>query len=206
MLQVGEEKKDIEELIKRAAKKVFAKKGFAGARLQEIADVAGIGRTSLHYYYKSKDKLFDAVITEKLSELKNRFGSLNIQNLSLEEKLIHCTKAYFSKAITDPDLDIFLLNEFNRKPEKMMALIQNHRFTKEILKDFNQAIQAGQIKGIAQQHFITFLSITFFPFAAKSMMQQMLQCNDEDYMQYMKAREAYIVDFIHQNYQSNSKK
>lgn len=206
MHQTEERKRDVESLIKTAAKKIFARKGFSGARLQEIADEAGIGRTSLHYYYKSKNKLFDAVISEKLVEIKNRFSNLDIHHLSLEDKLIHCTRTYFSKAMSDPDLDIFLLNEFNRRPEKMMTLIQNHQFTHTVLNDFDEAIQKGEIKGSAQQHFITFLSITFFPFAAKSMMQQMLQCDDEDYMQYMKGREAYIVDFIHKNYQSVSKK
>ena len=52
--------------------------------------------------------------------------------------------------------------------------------------------------GNAQQHFITFLSVTFFPFAAKNMIRQMLQYSEDDYLQFMKTREEYIIGFIQQ--------
>lgn len=204
MLRPTEDKKDVEELIKQAAKKVFIRKGLAGARLQEIADEAGIGRTSLHYYYRSKEKLFDAVISEKFSEVKNRLGNTVEVNMSLEEKLIQFTKDYFAKAMEDPELDLFLLNEFNAHPEQMLKIVQGHKFTQLILEDIKKAILKGEMQGSAQHHFITFMSVTFFPFAAKNMIRQMLQCSDEDYMQFMKTRQEYIVGFIHQYFKKSS--
>lgn len=204
MLQPGEDKKDVEEIIKRAAKKVFTRKGLAGARLQEIADEAGIGRTSLHYYYRSKEKLFDAVISEKFSEVKNRLANVEGKDLTLEEKLTQFTKNYFAKAMEDPELDLFLLNEFSTHPEQMLKIVQGHEFTRLILEDIEYAIRSGEMHGNAQQHFITFMSVTFFPFAAKNMIQQMLQYSEEDYMQFLKTREEYIVGFIHQYFRKSS--
>lgn len=204
MLQTSDDKKSIESSIILAAKKVFTRKGLAGARLQEIADEAGIGRTSLHYYYRSKEKLFDAVLSEKFSEIKERLGNSVETNLSLEEKLIQFANVYFSKAIEDPELDLFLLNEFNAQPEKMLEIVKGQEFTKSIIQDIEKAIENGTMQGYAQQHFITFMSITFFPFAAKNMIQQMLQCSDEDYMQFMKTREEYIIGFIRQYFKKTS--
>ena len=58
-----------EQSILEAAKIVFIKKGMEGARMQEIADEAGINKAMLHYYYRSKDKLFEAVFKETFLKL-----------------------------------------------------------------------------------------------------------------------------------------
>src|SRR5262245_51487236 len=50
-----------EERIITAARKVFLSKGLAGARMQDIADEAGINKALLHYYFRSKEKLFDMI-------------------------------------------------------------------------------------------------------------------------------------------------
>ena len=52
-----------EEKILEAAAQEFIIKGKAGARMQEIANNAGINKALLHYYYRSKDKLFESVFT-----------------------------------------------------------------------------------------------------------------------------------------------
>jgi len=197
MLQ-EEEKKDVELLIKEAARKVFLRKGLAGARLQEIADEAGIGRTSLHYYYRSKEKLFDVVFTETFSEMKERMTNIIGHDLPLKDKLISFTKNYFAKALKEPELDLFLLNEFTANPEVMLKLAKGHEFTKLIIKDIELAIERGEMQGDAQQHFITFMSVTFFPFAAKNMIQQMMQYSDQEYMHFLQTREDYVIGFIHQ--------
>ncbi len=204
MLSTSEVKKDIEAVIKEAARKVFIRKGLDGARLQEIADEAGIGRTSLHYYYRNKENLFDAVFSENFSAVKNRLGNQKIKSLSLKDKLIYFTKDYFAKAIKDPELDLFLLNEFTSHPELMLKRVHGHEFTQYIIQDIEEAIQNGEMQGNAQQHFITFMSVTFFPFAAKNMIRQMLQYSEDDYMQFMKTREEYIIGFIHQYFKKTS--
>ncbi|MCO5234303.1 MAG: TetR/AcrR family transcriptional regulator [Chitinophagales bacterium] len=202
MILTTQTRKETEAIIKQAARKVFLQKGLAGARLQEIADEAGIGRTSLHYYYKNKEMLFNAVFSENFQEIKKRIPYQLEENLALKEILIQFTKEYFRNAIKNPDLDLFLLNEFCSHPELMLNLIKGHEITQFILQAFEKSIQKGELKGNAQQHFITFISVTFFPFAAKNMIQQMLQCSENDYIQYMHSREDYIVGFIHQYFNS----
>lgn len=199
-------RKETEAIIKQAARKVFLQKGLAGARLQEIADEAGIGRTSLHYYYRNKEKLFNAVFSDNFLEIKRRIPYQQEEDLPLEDILIQFTKEYFSNAIKNPELDLFLLNEFCARPESMLNLIKGHEVTQFILQAFEKSIQKGKLKGNAQQHFITFISVTFFPFAAKNMIQQMLQCSEEDYLQYMQSREDYIVGFIEQYFNTQIKK
>ncbi len=202
MPQLTREKKDTEEIIKLAAQKVFFKKGLDGAKLQEIADEAGISRTSLHYYYKNKENLYSAVFTDKLLDLKIRLGSTVHKNLPLKEKLIEFTREYFALAVEDPEFDLFILNEFCTQPEKMLKIVNAHSFSNMVMQDIEKLIKKGQINGQAKQHFITFISVVFFPFAAKSMIQHMLKCADDDYIHFLREREQYIINFIQHYFKS----
>lgn len=58
-----------EQKILTAARNVFIRKGFAGARMQEIADEAGINKALLHYYFRSKEKLFEVIFKESFGKL-----------------------------------------------------------------------------------------------------------------------------------------
>ena len=76
-----------ETQILNAAKKVFQKKGMDGARMQEIADEAGINKALLHYYYRSKQQLFEAVfkfafnlLAPQLNQILNDDSSIENQN------------------------------------------------------------------------------------------------------------------------------
>lgn len=55
-----------EEAILKAAHAVFLRRGFYGTRMQEIADEACINKALLHYYFRSKDKIFEAVFLDSL--------------------------------------------------------------------------------------------------------------------------------------------
>ena len=62
-----------EQKIREAARKVFQAKGMHGARMQDIADTAGINKALLHYYFRSKDQLFEAIFKEALQQLIPKF-------------------------------------------------------------------------------------------------------------------------------------
>ncbi|HNA17232.1 MAG TPA: helix-turn-helix domain-containing protein, partial [Ferruginibacter sp.] len=57
--------KDTEQKILESARNVFIQKGLAGARMQDIADHAGVNKALLHYYFTSKDKLFNIVFEQE---------------------------------------------------------------------------------------------------------------------------------------------
>ena len=57
------------EKIKIAARDIFEEKGYDGARMQAIADRAGVNKAMIFYYYHSKDALFEAIIKDTFTEL-----------------------------------------------------------------------------------------------------------------------------------------
>src|ERR1700761_3412710 len=100
-----------ENQIFEAALKVFHKKGLAGARMQEIADEAGINKSMLHYYFRSKEQLFSQVF---LQSFKKFMGSvlpiLNEPN-TWEEKIPLVIDHYVNVLQSNPDLPLFVINE-----------------------------------------------------------------------------------------------
>ena len=64
---------DTEQRIFEAARVIFIRKGMSDARMQEIADEAGINKSLLHYYFRTKEKLFDAVFKEAFSQMAPRW-------------------------------------------------------------------------------------------------------------------------------------
>ena len=84
---MSEKDSNTEQIILKAARKVFTHKGFDGARMQEIADEAGINKALLHYYFRSKDKLFEAIFKEVITTFFPRIISVLTSDLSLFEKI-----------------------------------------------------------------------------------------------------------------------
>src|SRR5688572_8380530 len=84
-----------EQKIKTAADTVFTKKGYAATRTRDIAEEAGINLALLNYYFRSKEKLFELIMMEKLTSF---FGTivpvLNDAGLSLEQKIVSVSKRY----------------------------------------------------------------------------------------------------------------
>jgi AcrR family transcriptional regulator len=190
---------DTEALIKAAAKKVFLKRGLAGTRLQEIADEAGIGRTALHYYFRSKEKLFEVVLQDAFAELSQRTIMLERADITVIEKMQSFAEGYFTKALSEPELDIFILNEFNNNPEIMASILVSPSgliLTQILMKDIEKAVKKGELKGEPKQIFITFFSICIFSFAGKAMMKTMLKLNEQQYMKVMNQRKDYVIQFL----------
>ncbi|MDA3884395.1 MAG: TetR/AcrR family transcriptional regulator [Candidatus Delongbacteria bacterium] len=112
-------KKDIstEEKIIKAASQVFKSKGYAGARMQEIADNAGINKAMLHYYFRSKKMLFDKIFDGIINMfLKNMIITLNENNTWID-KINNLSEKLFLFVNVNRDVPIFLVNELHKNPE-----------------------------------------------------------------------------------------
>ena len=71
-----ENDKQTEEKIFEAATEVFEEKGMDGARMQDIANHAGINKSLLHYYFRTKDHLFNAVFEKLAGKMFRKFAPL----------------------------------------------------------------------------------------------------------------------------------
>ena len=117
-----------ESLILEAAKSIFQIKGMDGARMQEIADKAGINKAMLHYYYRSKQMLFEDVFKNAFSLLAPQLNAILNDNSSIEEKIKSFTSNYISFIIKHPYLPGFIIQELNRNQDFILKLKDNKGF------------------------------------------------------------------------------
>lgn len=188
-----------EEQILEAAQKIFQAKGMDGARMQEIADKASINKAMLHYYYRSKQLLFEAVFKKSFALLAPQLNGILNDDSSLEDKIKNFTHNYISFIIKHPYLPNFIIQELNRNPEFIKKIKKNvafpniNKFKLQVQKEVN----AGNIIPIsAEQLFINILALNIFPFVASPLIKAFTEVDDNDYKSLLEARKKEVSDFI----------
>lgn len=194
------DKENTEEKILNAAKNVFVVKGKDGARMQEIADEAGINKSLLHYYYRSKEKLFGAVFKFIFSKfapgLMGAFQT-NDDILIKLEKFIHL---YIDTISKNPFIPMFILNEINKKDASFVInVIKNSGLNVNLIeKQINLAIRKGTIKPINPKNLIVnLLALCAFPYIGRPLLQVVIyKDNKDEYEEFLNGRKKEITDMI----------
>ncbi|MBK8881466.1 MAG: TetR/AcrR family transcriptional regulator [Bacteroidales bacterium] len=195
-----ENEKLTEDKIFEAATEVFLEKGMDGARMQDIANQAGINKALLHYYYRTKEKLFSAVFEMIAKQILKKFAPVLDENLSLEEKIRFFFKEHISFLQKNPRLPGFLLNEVNRHPERIKKLLASIDFDGLWLKIYEQHKQEFDRYNITQatlpQLMISMAAISVFPFAAKGILEGILGKVNVDFNDFMEERKEFAAEFV----------
>jgi TetR/AcrR family transcriptional regulator len=162
-----------EEKIKEAARKIFLQKGFAGTKIRDIAEAADINIALLNYYFRSKEKLFDAIFNESLAELLTAmFGIFNDTTLSFEEKIAQAVDSDIEFLKRNPLLPNFVFNELHTNVDK---LVKNFPVILEFenvhfVKQFQEGVDAGIYRNIHPDHiFACMQGMVIQPFTEKCM-------------------------------------
>ncbi len=190
---------DTEGQILNAAKNVFQKKGMDGARMQEIADEAGINKAMLHYYYRSKQLLFEAVFSNAFSLLAPQLNKILNDDSSIEEKVKNFTSNYISFISKHPYLPNFIIQELNRNPKFFEKIQKSAAFpTLEKFKSLvEEEVEKGILKPIdGEQLFINIISLNIFPFVATPLIKGFLKIDDKGFKQLMEQRKTAVSEFI----------
>jgi len=180
-----------EEKIKAAARIVFAKKGYAATRTRDIAEAAGINLALLNYYFRSKQKLFDGIMLEKLQEFFGKIAPIFIDtSTTLEAKIEIFVAHYTDMLIKNPELPLFVLSEIRTHPQHFAQITNVNQL-------FNSSSFVTQLKekrsDIHPLHFLmSMLGMTVFPFIAMPMLKSVASLNDETYINMMEERKKHI--------------
>ena len=197
---MSENEKLTEEKIFEAATDVFVEKGLDGARMQDIADHAGINKALLHYYFRTKDKLFNAVFEMIAKKIFKKFAPVFDETLTLEEKIRFFFKEHISFLQANPRLPGFLLNEVNRNPARIKKLLNNIDFNNIWLQLYKQHKNELRKYNISQetlpQIMISMAAMSVFPFAARGILEGLLDKMGLDFNEYMEERKTFAADFV----------
>lgn len=194
-----ENKETTEQQILDAAKTVFQAKGMDGARMQEIADEAGINKAMLHYYYRSKEILFEAVFKSAFLLLAPQLNAILNDDSSIEEKIKNFTFNYVSFMMKHPYLPNFIIQELNRKEDFILKLKENTGFPN--LDKFKLKIESEVSQGIlnpieADQLFVNIIALNIFPFLGKPLIKAFADKDDKAFQEFVESRKTEVASFI----------
>ncbi len=189
-----------EALILDAAKDIFQHKGMEGARMQEIADKAGINKAMLHYYYRSKQKLFEAVFKSAINLMAPKVVEIINTEEHLFDKIRNFTDKYITFISKHSYIPLFIINELRRNPEILKTTL-DHNFDVSVRDKLREEIailiQNKEIKPIsAEQLFLDVISLCVFPIITKPLMTVILDKNNKQYDEIITQRKKYVADFI----------
>lgn len=199
MVKSKELSSDTEQKVLEAARVVFIKKGMEGARMQEIADQAGINKALLHYYFRSKEKLFERVFLEALGKTLPSIGNIMLSDKPFWEKVEYFVDSYLTLIQENPFIPNFIVQEVNRDPQNLIRLMrQNNIDFTRIFSVISRDIAKANLKPISPEHFIiNLIGMCVFPFVAAPMLKAII-CNgdEENFNQILSERKKVVFEFI----------
>lgn len=190
-----------EDLIKEKAKLLFFQKGFLDATTQEIADEAGVNRALIHYYFRSREHLLDAILEEAVLKKRQRVLAIFTSPLSFREKIAVYIEAIVDQGLLYPYLENFIISETARTPDRVNLLCSPGRVkTVDLIRDELAAeIKKGKLKPIEPEHFMVNLSaMCNYPLLAKSILKSVHGMSDQGYRKFLQDRKKVIYRAIFQ--------
>lgn len=193
-----------EEKILLSAKKVFYQKGLKGARMQEIADDAGVNKAMLHYYFRSKEKLFDKVFEQSVKSVAPMLMNVFLEKSDLNTKIAHLIDMLIDFFLEEPHLSNFIVNELSQNPEKLFMNVLDYEggLIGKIIPLINQQIQVEIEKGTVKagirsaELILDIMSLCLFPIMSQTVLQKTLGIDDERMRRFMVKRKQTVTQFV----------
>ncbi len=187
-----------EEIIKETAKRLFLAEGKLHATMQDIADAAGVNRTLLHYYFRSKEHLFELVFKEALTSFGEQMEKVIISNLPFKEKIEKLIDVFLTQNSHYPYQELFLITEINSQD---FDPAKSHRKKAGKYDQFFLEIQAEMDKEtiVAMkpiQFMINLISLMAYPYITRPLFQTTFGKSQTEYAALLKERKTIIMQLI----------
>lgn len=196
-----------EQRILEAARAVFLRRGTAGARMQEIAQEAGVNQALVHYYFRTKERLAGAVFQQIASRIFPALAQTLGADISLDEKIDRLIAIYLDNLSQNLFVPGYLISELHHHPERVQQLLSSvigadprilmPSLLKTLEKQINERVHEGTMRPIKPQQFVVnLISLCIFPFAARPMLSIVFGMDDAAFMRFIAQRKKELPDFV----------
>ena len=192
-----------EEKILEAAEKEFLQRGFESARTTSIAKEAGVTHAMLHYYFRTKEKLFEKIISDKMSMLGElMLDSLTKSSLPLFEKLEEAIIRHLDFINANSNLPLFFIREVYSNPERMRLMataLQTHakKSICNLQAEIDELAERGECRRVdATMLLIDIVSLNIFSFIAQPVMEVVFSDLFSDKERFLELRKRENTDTI----------
>ena len=191
-----------EQQILEVAEKEFLEKGYNGARTTSIAKAADVTHAMLHYYFRTKEQLFERFIDKKMSEvvplLTHLFGN---SDLPLVERIEKTISVHFDFVATNPDLPRFLINEilpYKERCDLFYSKVANFLYLfNNLQREVNEAAARGEVEQFnVLLLFQSVLSLNIFPSLMANMIENLMSNNEQSMKEIFAQRKAENIELI----------
>jgi TetR/AcrR family transcriptional regulator len=194
---------DTEQRILDAANEVLLRRGTAATRMQDIAKEAGVNQALLHYYFRSKDRLAEAVFRRAAVKLLPPVVQVLASDLPLEEKVTRVVHLELDQLARTPHLPGYILCELNHDPDRAGQLLEAMtglrvdgiapRVFDVVGRQIKERVREKTMRPIAPEDFvINLLALCVFPFAARPMVCALLQWGPAEWTRFVARRKAEL--------------
>lgn len=186
-----------EERIRLAAIKVFTEKGFEATKTRDIAAEADINIASLHYYYRSKEKLFELIIGETMGRFSGLLDKMLDNTAPLHEKIRDFASAYIDFLKENPHLPLFILSESQRNLPILDAMMDGDKSLHILESQLKELIAKKLIRPISIHNFmVNLMGMVIFPFLSKPLIKLKTGLDENTYLEMLEERKTLIPEII----------
>ena len=199
----NQEKQSKEQQILAAAEQEFLTKGYDGARTTSIAQAAGVTHAMLHYYYRTKEQLFERIVDEKFATMSHSMVAImGDPSLPIVERIKGGIAAHFDFIAANPLLPRFVINEIVSRPERYEVLYKRAGFVvnsvyNSLQAEVDSAAERGEMEKVdIKMLFISIMSLNIFTFVAYPFMEPImgeLMANREQFLAERKAENIETI-------------
>lgn len=192
------ENKDLEVRIIEAAKSSFIEKGFSETSMSEIAAKVGINRPGLHYYFRTKDKMFEAVFGAIIQSIIPKIQDIILRkDEPISKRIENIIDTYYSVFRENPCLPLFILREMQRDVDNLLGTInvlQAQQALDKLRISLQEEMKQGKLKPVPMRFiFFTFYSLLIYPFLTKNLSTHVLLEKGETFENILTEWKPYIV-------------
>lgn len=192
-----------EQQILEAAEWEFLTKGYDGARTTSIAKAAGVTHAMLHYYFRTKEQLFERIVDEKFRTMSHSmFAIMGDPSLPIVERIKGGIAAHFDFVADNPELPRFVINEIVSRPERYEVLYKRvepvvNTIFRGLQAELDGAAERGAMERVdVRMLLITIMSINIFTFVAYPFMEPLMGELMADRERFLAARKAENIETI----------
>ena len=189
-----------EDRIKEAARIVFTRKGYAATRTRDIAEESGFNLALINYYFRSKEKLFDIIMLEHLQLfIHSIMGTVNDPGTTLQNKIEVWVSHYIDMLVKNPNIPLFVLNEINADPQKLINKIGVQGVDRKelvIAKQWRAFATANKIAVNPIHILMNVIALIIFPFVGSPIIRNRTGISLEQFNALMEERKKLIPVWI----------
>lgn len=195
----NQSKKDqTQELIKETTKNLFFVQGRFAATTQEIADEAGVNRTLINYYFRSRDNLVQIVFDEAHRVEKEKSEIIMKSDLSFKEKISQFIEGSLETSLKYPYLETYIVSQINNGncPKKDVE----EDDLKNLYKDIEKEMELGNIEKMEPMQFIlNMISLLIFPSAVRPLIMENMMISEKEFDRLIADRKDIILKMLFKN-------